>query len=152
MLPPAVVAAAAAPDDERGYFKLVSPFRDENDRQKALDDQRRQFGALLNPFRPIGLSADLTRTFLRSEAAAGALPIIVLMPESSMMRALYEPDADRKLREFLSSIPAPVIDARTWVPDDEFADLHHLRHDGAVRFTDRFTAEVLIPRLGKVRP
>jgi hypothetical protein len=41
----------------------------------------------------------------------------------------------------------PLIDARTWVPDEEFRDAHHLLCPGAERFTDRLGKEALLPML-----
>jgi len=38
-----------------------------------------------------------------------------------------------------------LVDARTWLPDSDFMDLHHVLASGAERFTKRLEEEVLRP-------
>lgn len=79
---------------------------------------------------------------------------LVLMPEGSTFRGYYSADALNQVDAFLKKLAAPhgtpVIDARTWVPDDGFFDSHHLLPDGAAVFTTRLRDEVL--RLLRVPP
>ena len=76
---------------------------------------------------------------------------LVLMPEASMFRALSPPVVNQRLSSFLTGMSAEFgcrsIDARDWVPDDEFLDGHHLLRPGAVVFTERLTTEVILPYL-----
>ncbi len=76
---------------------------------------------------------------------------LVLMPEASMFRMLSPPAVQQRLSSFLAGMGAEfgcrLIDARDWVPDDGFLDGHHLLRPGAVVFTDRLTAEVIVPYL-----
>ena len=65
---------------------------------------------------------------------------LVLMPESRAFRGLYGPGADDRLRAVL---PAGVVDAREWLPDDAFNDGHHMLARGAEAFTDRLGREVV---------
>jgi hypothetical protein len=73
------------------------------------------------------------------------------LPESTSFRALYPPVAEVKLSRFLADLTAefgyPVTDARSWMPDDAFMDGHHLLRPGGEAFTDRLTAEVILPFL-----
>jgi hypothetical protein len=40
-----------------------------------------------------------------------------------------------------------IVDARLWVADEDYNDSHHLLQSGAARFTERLTAEHLVPWL-----
>jgi hypothetical protein len=77
---------------------------------------------------------------------------LLLMPEATRFRALYSADALRQIDAFLAGLTAahggtPVIDARTWVGDDGFFDLHHLLPGGAAVFTGRLAREAIVPLL-----
>src|SRR5262249_14446352 len=69
----------------------------------------------------------------------GLATVAVLMPEGSAMRALYAPavreDLDRFLAEELPRHGTPLIDARTWLPDDYLFDAHHPLAHGAACFS-----------------
>lgn len=71
----------------------------------------------------------------------------VMMPESEMFRGLYGPALLREVRRFAESITQdhgiPVVDAREWIPAEQFWDGHHLLAAGARAFTDRFCTETL---------
>lgn len=137
----------AFPGDERGFHRNTWRPRDEDERIRVVASQAEQYGRLLGPFRPTGPTARRTRAFDEAEAAAGTDLVFVLLPEASSMRSWYGPDAERTLKDYLAPFRAPVVDARAWVEDEDFFDTHHLTVRGAERFTDRLTAEVLIPRL-----
>jgi hypothetical protein len=73
---------------------------------------------------------------------------IVLMPEGTAFRGLYPANMAGEVLSALEAIRdetdcAALIDARTWVADDGFADAHHLIVPGARAFTDRFGRESL---------
>ena len=98
-----------------------------------------------------GPSADALRELLelcRHEHIATAL---VLMPEGTAFRELYSPEAFSQIDAFLCGLSrefhAPLINAREWVPDEEFADSHHLLLSGATRFTERLGRDHLAPML-----
>jgi hypothetical protein len=67
---------------------------------------------------------------------------LLLMPESSGLRATYSAGAKRRLAEYLRKLAdehgAPLIDTRDWSPDEDFGDADHLTAEGATRFTRRF--------------
>ena len=73
----------------------------------------------------------------------------MINPESSEYRSWYSPGADAELRGYCQELSAtcgvPVVDARTWLPDREFTDGHHLFGAAAQRFTERFARQVLQP-------
>lgn len=72
---------------------------------------------------------------------------VVLMPEESTLRATYSGEcralSDQGLAALCREFDAAVIDARTWIGDDGFADIHHLLPNGAAQFTERLGREAL---------
>jgi hypothetical protein len=96
--------------------------------------------------------------FHLAEGAAGALcelldrcsrtsipTTLVLMPEGSEFRSWYTPAMRAGIDSYLQAVSrtrqVPMIDARTWVADDDFQDAHHLIAAGARVFTDRLARE-----------
>ncbi len=78
------------------------------------------------------------------------IPVVLyLMPEASDFRPWYSAEAQAVLREYLGTLRREygvrVIDARDWLPDDAFADGHHLLRGGATAFTTRFLRVVEHP-------
>jgi hypothetical protein len=79
------------------------------------------------------------------------IPVVVyLMPEASDIREWYTAEGEAILDEYLRDISQEygvrVIDARDWLPDDAFADGHHLLPCGAAVFSTRFVHELTTPR------
>ena len=76
---------------------------------------------------------------------------LVLMPEGPSFRALYPARAWPEVRAWVGSLSArqaaPLVDARAWLPEEEFLDSHHLLPGGAARFTRRLGREFLLPLL-----
>jgi hypothetical protein len=52
-----------------------------------------------------------------------------------------------RLKAFVATLDAEVIDAREWLPDEQFRDSHHMFTAGAEAFTDRLTRDVIVPHL-----
>jgi hypothetical protein len=77
--------------------------------------------------------------------------VLVLMPESSAFRRLYNPEglaeALRLLEELRDTYGAKVIDGSNWVADGDFIDGHHVVASGAAVFTTRLREE-----LGRLLP
>lgn len=74
---------------------------------------------------------------------------VVLAPESHEFRSWYSPDAEEKIQTFCARLVrnygVAIIDARDWLPDEEFLDGHHVLPQGADTFTRRLEREVLQP-------
>jgi hypothetical protein len=72
--------------------------------------------------------------------------VLVLMPEGSEFRSWYPPSELPQIESFLGALQreyqVPLVDARTWIADDDFADSHHLLLPGAAQFTKRLGQEV----------
>ena len=111
----------------------------------------RQYGHLLKGDLPAGPAVTALRDTL-ALCCDKRIPVaVVVFPEGTSFRALYPPRAEVRLARFLAELHAgfgcPVIDARTWMPDEQFLDGHHLRREGALAFTDRLAAEFILPYL-----
>lgn len=74
---------------------------------------------------------------------------LVVVPESSFLRDACPADARHPFGHLLDHLRrdygAAVVDARDWVPDDEFSDGSHVLPGGAARYSQRLEKEVLRP-------
>ena len=112
---------------------------------------RSQYLNKLRAYRIAPAADRATREFLtlcRNER----IPVVLyLMPESSEFRSWYPPEALRTLDEYLAGLRSeyglPLIDARTWLPDEVFWDGHHVIKRGAQAFTTRFADEAIAPAM-----
>jgi hypothetical protein len=93
--------------------------------------------------------AEANREFLRVCRKQGIRAAVVLMPESSELRACYSEKSERVFREYLDELrqefSVPLIDARAWLDDDHFSDGHHAMLAGARAYTQRFGESFLGP-------
>ncbi len=117
--------------------------------RRLIADARRRYYKKLQNFRVAAEADRATRALLElcRQQHIGAL--LFLMPEASEFRRWYTPPAQRRLCDYLTAIcreyGTPLIDARDWVPDEDFWDGHHLLQHGAATFMLRFGEEVLQP-------
>ncbi|MCI0700605.1 MAG: DUF1574 domain-containing protein [Planctomycetia bacterium] len=76
---------------------------------------------------------------------------LVIFPEATSFRALYQPHTEENLSRLLAELYAEfscsLTDARLWLPDEAFLDGHHLIRTHAEVFTIRFTRELILPLL-----
>lgn len=125
---------------------------------KDLDAQKKEVAQgllvaapLLNPLRISPDSDRALRELLDECSAAGVKAVLVLMPEHSTCRGWYAPETQATVRRYLGQVSAeyrcPVIDARTWAPDEHFADFCHMAPQGAGPFSERLGRDVLRPLL-----
>jgi hypothetical protein len=125
---------------------------------KDLDSQRREVAKgllvaapLLNPLRISPDSDRALRELLDECRAAGVKTALFLMPEHRACRGWYTAQTQAVVCRYLGQVSAqygcPVIDARTWAPDEHFADFCHMKPQGAEPFSERFGRDVLRPWL-----
>lgn len=83
--------------------------------------------------------------------AAGIAVAVVVPPEGSTFRSWYPERVNVELEQMLEHLRQEhkivVVDARTWLPDEAFADTHHVLSDWAKPYTERLTKEVIVPAL-----
>jgi hypothetical protein len=113
---------------------------------RGLEYARRRFAPLLDHFRIHTVPDRAVRDMLvlcREER----IPVLVyLMPEASAVRDWYTKESEAILEGYLCGLHQEfgvrVIDARDWLPDEAFADGHHLLPSGAAEFSARFILEL----------
>ena len=89
------------------------------------------------------------RDLLRACRKGGTRAVVIRTPESTTFRAGYRPEALAAIEAYSAGLTSEfgvsVIDARRWLPDEEFEDGHHPLASGQRRFTARLHREVLTP-------
>jgi hypothetical protein len=83
--------------------------------------------------------------------------VLVLTPESSEFRSWYPEKTQKIIQDYCEDLRgrsgARVIDARGWLPDEDFLDAHHALPHGAEVFTLRLNHDVLQPLVhGRLNP
>jgi hypothetical protein len=154
-LAPSWVVPGGADDPEStidplgGEGKRIRPSMP--DAERRAEDARVSAGyaAILANFR-IDPGADRAlRDLLRACREGGTRAVVIRTPESATFRAAYQREALTALDAYAQGLTAEfgvgVVDARKWLPDEEFEDGHHPLLAGQKRFTDRLHREVLVP-------
>jgi hypothetical protein len=81
--------------------------------------------------------------------------LLVGVPVTSHLRALYVPEIDAEYRAYVArlcqSFSCRFVDCRDYLPDYDFTDVHHAQFAGGVQFSRRLTREVLAPVWRDVR-
>lgn len=118
---------------------------------RGIEQARLEYAPTLADYHPGGPAAGALRELVGRCHAAGVPVRLVLMPEGSVFRQWLPPAGEARLTAFLTNLSAecdvPVIDARSWLPDSDFYDGHHMFARGAEAFTDRLGREVVAPAL-----
>ncbi|MFO0935657.1 MAG: hypothetical protein U0798_03965 [Gemmataceae bacterium] len=131
--------------DSRGWFPFAKTEIDAEIREKMSKQAESDYRIHLETFNPSGQSADCFRDYIDRCRELGIRVQIVLMPVSSEFRSWYGPGVNERYMAFLQPFNVPIADARTWVPDEGFADGHHLYLRGVTDFSTRFTDDVIAP-------
>lgn len=107
------------------------------------------YGPVLQTFQ---IKARLTRPIedLLDRCSRENIPVVlVLTPESRGFRSWYRPGSEAQIQDFCAKLShkygVPIVDGRTWLPDEDFMDGHHVLPQGADDFTHRLEREVLQP-------
>ncbi len=145
LLPPQARWGENLWDYRGGEWRIIGDSISLQQRRRLTDDARRRYATSLQRFR-IAEGADSALRELLEICRTQRIAVgLFLMPESSVFRGWYPPDASRKLADYLAALRreygVPLIDARQWVADWDFSDGHHLLRNGAALFTRRFAKE-----------
>jgi hypothetical protein len=77
--------------------------------------------------------------------------VVSLVPEGSEFRSWYGVEAKAATKKLIEiacdGADGRVIDARAWLPDDAFADGHHMIHTAAPIYTKRLVEELILPAI-----
>ncbi len=76
--------------------------------------------------------------------------VLVMPPVGSEQRELYTPAIESAFQDYVSELRRRyefrVVDCRAYLPDERFADNHHVRvPEGSLPFSLWLTREVLVP-------
>jgi hypothetical protein len=135
-----------ARSDGRGYVAGIEI--EPRERPRSVARTFEQYAPVFPGYHVGGPGPAAIRDTLRLAADHGIRTAVVLMPESSEFRGWYGPAGTAAIDGFVRTLGVRVFDARGWVPDDGFADGHHLTPGGGAAFTDRLAAEAA-PWIGK---
>jgi len=130
--------------DDRGFVPGIE--FPAHERPRALQRTHAEYAPVLADYHVGGAGCAAVRDVLARCKEHGIQAAVVLMPESSEFRGWYGAAGYAEITEFAESLGVPVHDTRTWVPDTEFADGHHLTARGAERFTVRLAKTVTLPQ------
>ena len=107
---------------------------------------RRQYARALANFHIAEAPDRALREMLEACRREQITPMLLVMPEGSAFRGWYPPAARARIDGYLARLGrdygVTLLDARTWVADEEFFDGHHLLPSGATAFTERFGPEM----------
>jgi hypothetical protein len=121
--------------------------------RRVLNRARREYTPLLRDFKLGGRSCTVLEEILSICRREGIHSYLVAMPEGSQFRQWYPPRTWPQIHSYLRELSrrygCAVINARQWIADEDFNDSHHLRPEGARRFTERL-ADELLPQLNQV--
>jgi hypothetical protein len=137
--------------DERGWHlsPMAKSQRTPQQQREAREVVRRELGQTFGRFRLVEASCRATRDLLALCRREGIATALLWMPEGPTCRTWFAPGAIGQIEGFFDDLSrrsgAPLIDARDWVADEDFADHHHLLDTGARAFSDRLGREVLRP-------
>lgn len=110
-------------------------------RVKILAETRDLYGRSVRNFSVPDCARRATRELAELCRAEGIELTLLLTPEGSDFRSWYSADSVAAVERFCADLSHEydlrVIDARRWLPDEEFVDSHHMLAAGADRFTRR---------------
>jgi hypothetical protein len=110
----------------------------------------RQTRAWLRGYR-LGGEARALERFLARSRSAGIRVVLVGVPVSSWVRALYTPEIEQAFRDYMDQLSSrgdtEFVDYRARFPDRFFTDHHHLNARGGSLFARMLASEVLAPHL-----
>jgi hypothetical protein len=116
---------------------------------REMTVQTGHFGRFLKDWKPTPGADRAFRDMITLYRGLGADVRVLLSPEGTDHRKLYGPGCEERVTEYARTLSAelavPVIDARGWLADADFADGHHVLTHGAAKFTARLNADVLTP-------
>jgi hypothetical protein len=117
----------------------------------ALEHAHREVTPILQQFRLSAAPDRALHEILDVCRQEGIAPVLVLMPEGTEFQSWYPSAVRAAVEAYLAGLSreygAPLVDARSWIADDCFADSHHLLVRGADLFTERLGRQVLRPLL-----
>ena len=120
-------------------------------RAQRVEEVKQAYGSQLHAIRFEGPHVQAFEELLGECRRDGVKVIVVAPPEGSEFRSWYPPAVQEKLAAFEERLRrefgVPVIDAREWLPDEAFADSHHVLRAWAGPYTKRLARDAVVPEV-----
>lgn len=133
--------------DADGWLQIPTFPWTRPDYDRSLQIAHSEYSAILQTATISGAQERATRELVSLCHDNDIALTFVVMPEGSTYRSWYSPAAREAIDAFLSRLQhdfgADIVDARTWIADDDFLDSHHLLPRGAAAFASRLGREHL---------
>jgi len=127
--------------DATGWTRSMRQSVDSHGYLTGVEQAWREHGEALCGLQCRGATAGAVRESLEECRRHNVRAVLLLTPEGSEFRSWYLPKADAELYRFIDELRrdygVPLIDARTWCPDSDFADSHHLLPMAASCFSEK---------------
>lgn len=139
------------PSDSGGWFPMPEVWKlNTPQRQRGIERTAADMKTLMDPLVMDPHSIAAVNELLHDCRQHGIQVALVLLPEHSLCRSWYSPQARAVFAEYLKQVlqqhRVPIADTRTWVPDEDFADDYvHMQCKGVPRFSERLGREVVQP-------
>jgi hypothetical protein len=136
--------------DDYGWLEPCADL-DSETRKMLFEKGRRIVDPALNQFR-VGENADQALRELAALCRQEKIRLVfIFLPESKVCQGWYPPEAQAKVNEYLGRLSrecaVPIVNARSWIPDEHFLDGYHLSNQGAAAFSELVGQRVLQPLL-----
>ena len=151
-VPPSVRFVWTLPMDDHGWSRFFQDGVTPDQRASWTLRAEREYRPNLAAFHTDGVASASFRQLIETCRGRGIPVHLLLMPEGTAFHQWYVPGVNDRLTEYLATLPVPVTDARRWMPDDAFADGHHLLPHAATAFSERLAGEILHPLLERRSP
>jgi hypothetical protein len=139
------------PSDDTGWFPLTWGPKTPEQKSRVLKESTEQIKPLIDGLRIDPRSDAALREILDECRKRGIRAAVLLMPEHSLTRDWYSPQARALVHGYLYGLRrdygVPILDTRDWVPDEQFADFCHMAPAAAAPFAQRLGREVVQPLL-----
>lgn len=134
--------------DEHGWMPCNPPPDEQEARTRLAFSQ---YAPVYQNYRPSAAQEERLGRLIEACRRDGARVGLLLCPEGSTFRRLASPAMRESTAAMLERLKAKygvaVIDARDWMEDGFFYDMHHLLPDGAREFSRRLAKEGVAPLL-----
>ena len=133
--------------DGNGFrYGVFAPQVDEATHQLRLVHAEKQYAPALSRFAISDKSDEAMHELLDLCHDQHIPALLYLMPEGDRFRSWYPPAVQGAIRYYLRGLTeeygTPVVDARTWFHEADFADSHHLLEPAAWAFSKRLGGEL----------
>ncbi|HEV3343784.1 MAG TPA: hypothetical protein VG125_25650 [Pirellulales bacterium] len=130
-----------------GWLAFPGRAKDEDGRQKLVERARAEYRDSFPNFAVTGEPDRALHALLSLCREKGITVTIYIMPEGSEFRSWYPSGARQQVSEYLGGLKREysfdLHDLTSSMPDESFADSHHLLPEVVARFSTRFALEVM---------